>query len=520
MWDLLKKRSKHENKRAQSRAFIKIFNNRMPYLKQLLSDWDYYDYESWALQNISDKLWVYTNKSKKEYLAGITPIIDYRDFITFKNVREDRLKCEIFINLTFTPSPGSESHNVYEITADVDVTVTLGDKEILTFKKDEDDLDRIYWLIASYYGNKERLKEQNIYTTLRFNGMSIRSYIYSVNRLGDQSLNDMVFDMGGRKNLDLRELSEDDGINRWKGKFVTFAHLVEYLTGNTLFHYGGAQTKLFKKEDKKQINLREAAEIAHVENIKSICLKQFKKDAPYIPYTNMVVAGTAGRITDGFDMARREILKLDLEELRKSDFSYTLEVKNTARTRDKKRRIKTRDVKIKDKEKGDWEASFEVVDVEILNLNIDVYVNNKRFTNITISNPRNFLYLLQDKLPEFKSTFDYFGWHRRPYVYEDNYGYRRMHGKRGVKARSPDKLTYKKIRDDMISGKIGTKEGIKLIESLYDTNIADLKPQQYWKKKLRRKQYPVQMAFLHYQNKYTLYNIQKLQGLFQGWRKQ
>ena len=71
----------------------------------------------------------------------------------------------------------------------------------------------------------------------------------------------------------------------------------------------------------------------------------------------------------------------------------------------------------------------------------------------------------------------------------------------------------------MLSGKISMKEGRKLIESLYDTNIGDLKPQQYWKKKLRRKQYPVQMAFLHYQNRYVLYNLVKLKSLFPGWRK-
>ena len=170
--------------------------------------------------------------------------MSYRGLITFKNVREDRFKCEIFVNITFKP----RTENIYNLDYDADITLTLGDKEILTFSLDEDQTRvHILKLIATYYGNKERLKEQNIYTTLRFNGMSIRSYVYSVNRLGDQSLNDMLIDMGGRTDIPLEQLTESMGTDRWKGKFVSFAHLVEYLTGNTLSHYGGAQTKLFKK---------------------------------------------------------------------------------------------------------------------------------------------------------------------------------------------------------------------------------------------------------------------------------
>lgn len=521
MWDILKRKKNWEKRNAQSRAFVKILRSRMPSLEQLLDDWGYYDLDSWAYNNVRDKIWLYTNQSKEAYLTSITPSISYRDLVTFKDMREDRLKCEIFVNITFEPL----TENIYKLDYDADITLTLGDKEILTFSWDEDQTRvHILNLIATYYGNKERLKEQNIYTTLRFNGMSIRSYVYSVNRLGDQSLNDMLIDMGGRTDIPLEQLTESMGTDRWKGKFVSFAHLVEYLTGNTLSHYGGAQTKLFKKSRKrknpgrKQLDLTEAAKIAHLKNLKSVCLERFKKDAPYIPYTNIVV-GAYDNIEDDFHSDVEELLELNLEELKKSDFKYRLEVINTASTRNKKRRVKTRDVKIKDKEKGDWEASFEVVDLKILRLEIEVYVNNKPFTYITIKEPKDFLYLLRDKLGEFQNTFTTLRWESRPYVFDDTYRYRQGYGEKGVKATTPDRLSYTKIRDDMLSGKISMKEGRKLIESLYDTNIGDLKPQQYWKKKLRRKQYPVQMAFLHYQNRYVLYNLVKLKSLFPGWRK-
>ena len=521
MWDILKRRKNWEKQNAQSRAFVKILLNRMPQLDNLLDDWGYYDIDSWAYNNVSDKIWLYTNQSKESYLSSITPGIRYRDLITFKDMREDRLKCEIFVNITFEPHPSSE--NIYKLDYDADITLTLGDKEILTFTWNEDKTRvHILKLIATYYGNKERLKEQNIYTTLRFNGMSIRSYVYSVNRLGDQSLNDMIIDMGGRKDIPLEQLTEGQGINRWKGKFVSFAHLVEYLTGNTLSHYGGAQTKLFKKSRKrknpgrKQLGLTEATKIAHLKNLKSVCLERFKKDAPYIPYTNIVV-GAYDNIEDDFYLDAEELLELDLEELRKSDFKYFLEIINTAHTRDKKRRVKTRDVKIKDKEKGDWEASFEVVDLKILRLEIQVYVNGKFFIDIRIQEPKDFLYLLQDKLGEFQNTFTFLRWHMRPYIFDDSYKYRQGYGETGVKARTPEQLSHKQIIRDLRAGRITMEEAEKLQDEMWEKR--DLKPQQHWKKKLRRKQYPVQMAFLHYQNRYVLYNLAKLKKLFPGWRK-
>ena len=163
MWDILKRRKNWEKEQAQSRAFVKILLNRMPQLDNLLDDWGYYDIDSWAYNNVSDKIWLYTNQSKESYLSSITPGIRYRDLITFKDMREDRLKCEIFVNITFEPHPSSE--NIYKLDYDADITLTLGDKEILTFTWNEDKTRvHILKLIATYYGNKERLKEQNIYT--------------------------------------------------------------------------------------------------------------------------------------------------------------------------------------------------------------------------------------------------------------------------------------------------------------------------------------------------------------------
>jgi len=502
MQDILK-RKPWQKRQSISRAFIKILNKRMPNLTNILDDWGYASLNTWVSQNVSDKLWLYTNMSKKEYLLRNDPEIENRDLLTFENIRDDRLKCEIFINISFEPQLGTKNVNIYKLDIDADISLTLGDKEILTFRWLEGNSRvNILNLISNYYGEKEKLKEQNIYTTLRFNGMSIRSYVYSVNRLGDQSLSNMVIDT-------------DNSSSR----FLSFSEFVQFMTGNSLTHYGGAQTKLFKKEDKKQINLTEATKIAHIENIKSICLKQFKKDAPYIPYNNIVVAGTDGRLMDdGFYLGMGEILKLDLEELRKSDFSYKLEVINTSKLRNKKRRVKTRDVKIEDKEKGDWEASFEVIDLNIMRLQIQVFVNKKLFTDIVIENPKDFLYLLQDKLGEFQNTFTDFTWFSKPYLYADSYKYRQMHGEKGVKARTPDILNHKKILSDLRSGKITSQEAEKLLDEIYFKGRRRLKPQQHWKKKLRRKQYPVQMAFLHYQNKYTLYNVLKLKQLFASWR--
>jgi hypothetical protein len=185
MWDILKRKKEWEKREAQSRAFVKILKKRMPELSALLDDWGYYDLDSWTPQ----LPWVYTDDSKKNYLQRITPGFRHRDLITFDNIRNDRLKVEIFVNITFFPRSNSE--DTYELEYDGDITITLGDKEIITFpwKKDNTRV-HIINLLKTYYGDKERLKQKNIYTTLRFNGMSIRSYIYSVNRLGDQSLNE------------------------------------------------------------------------------------------------------------------------------------------------------------------------------------------------------------------------------------------------------------------------------------------------------------------------------------------
>ena len=488
MWDILKRKKDWEIKDAQSRAFVKILKKRMPELSALLDDWGYYDLDSWTPQ----LPWVYTDDSKKNYLQRITPGFRYRDLITFDNIRNDRLKCEIFINITFEPRADKE--DTYELSYDGDITITLGDKEIITFPwKDDNTRVHILNLIRNYYGlNKELFKQKNIYTTLRFNGMSIRSYVYSVNRLGDQSLNDMKI------------------INVLQ-RPISFAEFVEYLTGNTLSHYGGAQTKLFKKENKKQINLKEATEKAHLENIRKICLEKFKKDTPFIPYTNMEVSN--------FHRTTQELLNLDLEELKQADFTYELEVMNSAKLRPTKRRVKTRDVKIKDKEKGDWEASFEVIDLEIYRLEVYVYIGDDSIATIKIYNPKDFIYLLKDKLSEFKNAFKDLTWFSRPYLFDDTYRYRQMHGERGIKARSPDTITNKKIISDLRARRITPSEAEKLFDQLNYSGLADIKPQQHWKKKLRRKQYPVQMAFLHYQNRYVLYNSVKLRQLFPGWRK-
>ena len=111
MWDILKRRKNWEKVNAQSRAFVKILRSRMPSLEQLLDDWGYYDLDSWAYNNLRDKIWLYTNQSKEDYLTSITPSISYRDLVTFKDMREDRLKCEIFVNITFEPL----TENIYKL---------------------------------------------------------------------------------------------------------------------------------------------------------------------------------------------------------------------------------------------------------------------------------------------------------------------------------------------------------------------------------------------------------------------
>jgi len=105
----------------------------------------------------------------------------------------------------------------------------------------------------------------------------------------------------------------------------------------------------------------------------------------------------------------------------------------------------------------------------------------------------------------------------RPYIFDDSYKYRQGYGETSVKARTPEQLNQQQIIRDYRAKRITMEEAEKLIDEMWEKR--HLKPQQHWKKKLRRKQYPVQMAFLHYQNRYVLYNLAKLRKLFPGWRK-
>ena len=330
---------------------------------------------------------------------------------------------------------------------------------------------------------KDLWKSRNIFITTRFNGMSLRSFVYTKNKLSGKESN-------------LGESSIVIGQSRH-----TFPYFINALTGNNLMYYGGSQKRLFK-EDKYNWD---ATEIKLLEvKFKNAVKKHIKQYAGNIVGNNVLSVARYIRPKRVNAGSYKDNIEFVISQL-SNELQYRVTVWNHY-TQLPRRTIITREEKVSDKEKGDWKASFPVIKMGIEKIVIDIWDKERTPYAKVIFKDKKFISRLESN-NFFKAESNVHGKFAHgtyPPVahYEDS--------KQRSRAATPGlKHNWMARHEAFISGKISIEEfrqGGKIPE--------ERKKQQEWKKILRRKQFPADAVFLLVEGKYTLYSPSILSAKF------
>ena len=178
--DILKySKGDKEKKIKLQNAFAKIITQRMPELKKILTVFGWKD----PLYNLD----FYYGKQKPRINLNLVDLAvpDIVQHPVFESVRNDRLKLEILVDYDIhTPSYLRIDDYFFQLRSiEVEIVLTLGDRQI--FKQNSRYHTGFYKIlreISELNHDKEMWKDKNIYTTNRFSGLSIRSFIYTRNK--------------------------------------------------------------------------------------------------------------------------------------------------------------------------------------------------------------------------------------------------------------------------------------------------------------------------------------------------
>tara|TARA_R110002167_G_scaffold111007_6_gene282346 strand:+ start:4032 stop:5591 length:1560 start_codon:yes stop_codon:yes gene_type:complete len=502
-----------------SNAFIKIITSRMPDLNSIL--------KAFNMDHIKFKI-------PKEYLTLNTPQsknynkpqIHLRDLRVeedirfsgqgstskelFEKVRKDRLKLEIRADYKIQKpdwdgSRDNASQNGFSLkNINVEILLTLGDREILTNHNRFSlaGATPILNELGALTRNKEMWKDKNIYITNRINGMSIRSYVYTMNKLLNEDLSPQPL-----------YLSSAEGEGFTMGKFIYF------LTGNKLIHYGGSQSKLFKKA--KRYDWDKAEEKALAVKFKMLLEKLVKLKIGNLVGNNKLNVESRDYTAHntrkpGHPKSIKHDVRL-LEHYMNSDlFYFKVSIMNYMEKKPN-RTIITREEKVKDKDKGDWNASFPVMEMTGKIIKIDIFIKldkMRRIGGLKYEDSSNVLSRLKDN-NYFKDNNNLYG----AFWYKLGVGGQSLFEttKRSKSSSVPKRNPSNRMKDYL--------EGKTSYSALAHRDKTDEQrdDQQQWRKKLRRKQFPQQLVFLLINNKYKLYDIQQLSNIFKlpwgNWRE-
>jgi len=484
--DILKNRKLSRQSRYAN-AFAKIIKNRMPDLTAILNTF------GWKNPTYTLSEWYSTNTlpPKQEKWNTILPIKDMvghkgASSKIFEAARKDNLKLEIRNNIELQSfinevSPKNMTPQLIIRSISVEIVLMLGNREVLRFDRSDgsSNMGKKLNEVAALTRQKDQWKNKNIFITNRINGMSIRSFVYTKNKLSGKqpSLDNIVVSLQGGH------------------KFKNFAEFIVYLTGNRLSHYGGSQKRLFK-EDKWAITEKKLRELAFNTAVK----KHMKQFAGNIVGSNeLVVLNSKNPSSHKY---KQEFILLEKK------LAYTIKINNRLH-RKPKRTIITREEKVSDKEKGDWKASFPVLEMEINKIRVEIWANEKfldggwgNLVAIVEFNDERFFSRLESN-NFFNNEINVIGSFNRKNLPWDSSSNEQESNSRSATLGS--RWWYKKYMD-LQAGRISETEfnhGGKT-EERREAN-------EGWRKKLRRKQFPTDAIFLLVEGKYTLYTYVDLQ---------
>ena len=335
---------------------------------------------------------------------------------------------------------------------------------------------KIINLLSVLYPKKEEWAAKNIYTTVRINGQSIRSFMYTMNRLygKDMSAEELYVFYSGTDNKDV----------------MKFPKFIETITGKSLLHYGGTQTKLSKSMDDTELM--------------RTTLKKIFEEKFYYGDTKDIEIILPNRI-------RQKSLKKDIKFHLKGEkiivpiFTQLTVLNSLYKLRPRK--LITRERQAKEK---DFSVQFPVYEIKIHGFEVNMTVENivvkvrfqsNKLYNFIISN------LKQKKTPN-------------KYEFRDGISSLRMDSDRQREDYMSNRPTarqkinrefeeeMKRIRE-MPRDEKRRKKRIEMIRRLEQFDEDDRVRQKInreieseWRKKLRRKQFPHNLLYIKHEGKY------------------
>lgn len=491
--DILKIRGKRRNTLAQEQddiarmqnAYQKIIFKRMPILPRLLQDFGVKQEKfhelsfakiraSYQSQGTSRPTRKKTYRSKyKDYIPIFENLRNQKRYRTFdeglfEEVRNDRLKAEILVDFDINID---QKTNLSFLESNQELVVSLGDRKIFTKKQFNTYMkgnQKIINLLSVLYPKKEEWAAKNIYTTVRINGQSIRSFMYTMNRLygKDMSAEELyIFYSGNNKDV------------------MLFPKFIETITGKSLLHYGGTQTKLSKSTNDTELM--------------RTTLKEIFEEKFYYGDTKDIEIILPNRIRQ---KSLKRVIKFHLkgEKIIVPIFTQLTVLNNLYKLRPRK--LITRERQAKEK---DFSVQFPVYEIYIYGFNVKMTVEN---IDITVRFQSNKLYNFVISNLKQKKTPD-------KYIFNSTIPTWRMESDRQRKDYMSNKPTpreefnrkySKKLQQGTMSAK-ELNEYVKELSELEDyktREIRERKIESEWRKKLRRKQFPHNLVYLKHEGKY------------------
>jgi len=484
--------SDQRNKKIQlQNAFAKIITKRMPEFKEILS--------AFGWKDPSFNLDLYYGKPSKYTIPNLNltdlAVVDLDQHPIFESVRNDRLKLEILVDYDIdTPSYLDIDDYFLKLrSAEMEIVLTLGDRQIFTktmlFRNS---FFKLLKEISQLNHDREMWKTKNIYTTNRFNGLSIRSYIYTRNKIADSV-------PLSRINI---VLGED-----FNPEEIKFSEFLYNLTGNNLLHYGGSQSKLFKKAKEYDWDKagKDLLKVRYENIIKKIAKKSIGK---IIGNNNLIINDLQyGRHHTHFKNLEEAVKYL--EHYSESDqFAFNIKVWNRFDNRPKRTLI-TREEKVPDKEKGDWKASFPAVELTIDRIVVDIIDKSNEeeiVGGFEFEDKRFFEKLKANKF--FNLNPNVIGRFIRSYY---NYDSNVSEGRK----RSKDASMRGSLFNERYKAYLEGGMTMRQFTDYSNKTPVEREKQQQWRKKLRRKQIPSNLVYVLLNNKWTLYDTAKLKKRFE-----
>ena len=470
------------------RAYQKIIFKRMPILRRLLQDFgvkqeDFHEYSFAKLRTLYQPQ--KSRRKFKDYKPVFQNLQNRKDRFTgpdeglFEEVRNDRLKAEILVDFDLNIN---QTTNLSFLESTQELIVSLGDREIFSKKSHNSYMEgnaKIINLLSVLYPNKEQWAAKNIYTTVRINGQSIRSFMYTMNKLygKDMSVEELyVFYNNNRKDT------------------MQFPEFIKIITGKSLLYYGGGQTKLGKSLDSDKKNIHEI--------MKQLFKDKFSQSFQY--------AGGPYKDVEGVEVIIDPKTKLELERLvemnvffspkfRSNNNLSTIMVRNSF-YKLPPRKLVTRERQAKEK---DFSVKFPVYEMKIINFEVNMHIgdlqvkvrfNSKKLENRIIS-----------RLKRKAKSDDYtFREGLSTWVMSSDRQRKNYMTSKPTARQEFDRKYSKKLQQGNLSAE-ELAEYVRDLSGLSDDRTIDAanrKIESEWRKKLRRKQFPHNLLYLKYNGKY------------------